>query len=126
MRIVPVYWAAVLLDRFYRMGLRPCAFVGDRCIERRKVDEPHSLGTEHERVVAHAFFVELRFHRELADPVEASLGAVVETGREQLRGGEIPGVFQRTPQCNGARSAALVVLRRPETALVRVDRRPDR
>ena len=120
MRIVPVDWAAVLFDRFDRMGLRSCAFVGDRCIERRKVDEPHSLGTEHERVVAHAFFVELRFHRELADLVEARRSALSSRPDvEQLHGGEILGVFQRAPQCNGARGAAVVVLRRPETALAR-------
>ena len=57
---------SIALDGIHDMGRGPQPFIRDRGIERREIDRPHRLGAEHERIVAHAFAVDLRLDRELA------------------------------------------------------------
>ena len=103
----------IALDGFDHIGRRPHAFIGDRRIEGGEIDRPHRLGAEHERIVAHAFAVDLRFHRQRAQPVEARFRAVLDAAVEQVHGGEIARVLQRAAQGENAAAAAVVVLRRP-------------
>ena len=77
-------------------------FVGDGGIEGREVDRPHRLRAEHERVVAHAFAVDLRFDRERANAVEAALGVVFDAAVEQVDGREILRIFERAAQRDDA------------------------
>src|SRR6266436_834635 len=48
---------AIALDRFDDVGRWTLPFVCDGRIEGRKIDGPHRLGTEHERIVALAFAI---------------------------------------------------------------------
>jgi hypothetical protein len=103
----------VALDRLDDIGRRPQPLVRDGGVECRQIDRPHRLGTEHERIVSHAFAVDMRFHRELADAIEARLRGVLDAAVEQMDGGEIARVLQRPAQRENAAATAVVVLRRP-------------
>ena len=77
---------------------RPHAFIRDRGIERREIDRPHRLGAEHERIVAHAFAVDLRLHRKVAQAIEAGFRLLFDAAVEQVHGREIARVLQRAAQ----------------------------
>ena len=95
------------------MGRRSQPFIGDRRVERREIDRPHRLGAEHERIIPHAFMIDLRFQCELAQTIEARFRLVLDAALEQMRGGEIARILQRPAQGQRAATAAVVILRRP-------------
>ena len=80
---------SVAIDGVHRMWYQPQAFIRDRSIERRKIERPHRLGAEHERIVPHAFAVDLRLDREVAQAVEAGFRLFFDAAVEQMYGGEI-------------------------------------
>jgi hypothetical protein len=115
---VAVDGRAIALDRIDHVGRGSQSFIRDRGIERRKIDRPHRLGAEHERIIPHALPVDLSFHRELADAIEARLRSVFDAAVEQVDGGKIARILQRTPQRQECRPPpAVIVLRRPVVLL---------
>ena len=73
-------------------------FVRDGRIEGREIDRPHRLGAEHERIIVHAFAIDLGFQRQLAQPVEACFGLVLDAAGEKMHGGEVARVLQGMAQ----------------------------
>ena len=55
---------AIALDRFDHDRRRAPLFVGDRRIGGGKIDRPHRLRAEHERIMLQAFAIHLRLDRE--------------------------------------------------------------
>ena len=78
-----------MLDGVDDVRLGPHALVGDRRIEGRQIDRPHRLGAEHERIIAHAVAIDLGFHRQRAQPIEARLRRVLDAAVEQMHGRQI-------------------------------------
>ena len=87
---------SIAIDRVHGMGYRPQSFIRDCGIECREIDRPHRLGAEHERIVPHAFTVDLRLDRKVAQAVEAGFRLLFDPTVEQAHGGEIAGILQRT------------------------------
>src|SRR5262249_56732017 len=89
------------------------AFIRDGGIECREIDRPYRLRPQHEGIIPHAFAIDLRFHRELAQAIEARLRSALDAAVEQMDGGEIARILERAPQRGNAARTAVVVLRRP-------------
>ena len=87
------------------IGRRPQPFIGNRRIERREIDRPHRLSAEHERIVPHAFPVNLRFHRQITKTIETVLGLLFDAPGEQMNRREIARIFQRAAQGQNAARA---------------------
>src|SRR5262249_60572637 len=106
-RIVALEHDGVALDGIDDMLRRVQAFVRDGRIECREIDRPYRLRPEHERIVAHAFMIDLRFHRELAQAIEARFRSALDAAVEQMDGGEIARILQRPPPPQNAALTAL-------------------
>src|SRR5262249_54523602 len=78
--------AAIQLDRIDGVRLWSRAFVGDGGIEDRKIDPPHWLRAEPERIVANAVAVDFCRYRGGATLVEALCGVRVNPAVKQMRG----------------------------------------
>ena len=94
-------------------GVGRLALIGDRRIEPRKVDRPHRLGAEHERIIAFAFRIDAGLDREHADLVEARGRIAGDAAFEQARRRQVLRHLQRAPDRQRAGRAAVVVVRRP-------------
>ena len=105
------------------MGERPQSFIRDRGIERCEIDRPHRLGAEHERIVAHAFAVDLRLYRKVAQAVEAGFRLLFDPAVEQVHGREIARILKRAAQGQSTARTAIVVLRCPVVLLAGAARR---
>src|SRR5260370_29926255 len=69
---------AVALDGIDHMRRRVQAFIRDCCIECREIDRPYRLRPEHEWIIPHTVTIDLRFHRELAEAIEARLRTALQ------------------------------------------------
>src|SRR5262249_57499220 len=87
------------------------AFIRDGGIECREIDRPYRLRPQHEGIVPHAFTIDLRFHRELAQAIEARLRSALDAAVEQMDGSEIARILDRPPQ--GANAAITALLAFP-------------
>ena len=81
--------------------------------ERRKIDRPHRLRAQDERIVARAIAIDLGLHRQRADAVEAQRRRHVDAAQQQVRGREVARVFERAAQRHDPAAAAVIVPRRP-------------
>ena len=115
--LLPIDRFAIALDQFDDIGDGTHAFIGDRRIERREIDRPHRLGAEHERIISHAFAINLRLQRQIAKAIEAGLGLALDAAIEQPHGRKIARILQRAAQGQRAAAAAVVILRRPVVLL---------
>src|SRR6266700_3630184 len=104
---------AVALDGIDHMRRRVQAFIRDCCIECREIDRPYRLRPEHEWIIPHTVTIDLRFHRELAEAIEARLRTALDAAVEQMDGGEIARILKRPLQGEDASRTTVVVLRRP-------------
>ena len=112
-RRLAIHDLPVLLDGFDRMRRGPRALIGDRGIEGREIDHAHRLRSQHERIIANAFAVELGFHRGLADALETVLGRALDPAVEQPGSRQVSGILERASQRGDAEAAVVVVPRRP-------------
>ena len=78
--------------------MRQRAFIGDRRIERGKIDHAHRLRAEHERIIVDAIGIDLRSYCRGADVVEAFLRIGADAAVEQMGGDDVDRILQPTPQ----------------------------
>ena len=95
------------------MGLRPRALVGDRRIESGEIDQSRGLRAEDERIIGHAFLVELRLDREVADALQALRRGMFNPALEQVCRHQIAGILQATAHGRDAPGTAAVIAWRP-------------
>src|SRR5262249_41013963 len=116
-RVMAIDHDAIALDGVDHMRGRVQAFIRDRRVECREIDRPHRLRPEHEWIIVHAVTIDLRFHRKLAEAIEARFRRALDAALEQMDGGEIARILERPAQGGNASVASVVVLRRPVIAL---------
>src|SRR5216683_1755487 len=95
-------------------------------IECSKVDRPHRLGAEHERIVSQTFAINVRFHGKITKAVEAGFGFGFYAAIKEMDSCKVARILQRGPQSKSAPGTAVIILRGPVIAPAADRRQRDR